>query len=108
MLNLTRSRLVAKGAKSSFLWSGVTEKAQPKGARHFFAPFFAKKAQEFLPLRLSIVRTYVRTTPKMNDEYVGSSVDAVVAALKSPLQNKLLGYFLSNGWARHNYSISFK
>jgi hypothetical protein len=44
----------------------------------------------------------------MNDEHAGSSVDAVVAALKSPLQNKLLGYFLSNGWARHNYSISFK
>ena len=49
-----------------------------------------------------------RTTPKMNDEHAGSSVDAVVAALKSPLQKKMLGYFLSSGWARHNYSISFK
>ena len=90
MLNLTRSRLVAKGAKSSFLWSGVTEKAHPKGAGIFaFAPFD-------------------RTTPKMNDEHAGSSVDAVVAALKLPLQKKMLGYFLSSGWARHNYSISFK
>jgi len=34
------NRLVAKAANLRFLWSGVTEKPQPKAARDFFAAFF--------------------------------------------------------------------
>ena len=97
------NRLVAKGANLRFLWSGVTEKAQPKGARLFFAPFFAKKAQEFFAFA-----PFDRTTPKMNNGHAGSAVAAVLATLKSPLQKKKLRYFLSSGWARDNYSISLK
>ena len=103
MLNLTRSRLVAKGAKSSFLWSGVTEKAQPKGARHFFAPFLCKKGAGIFAFA-----PFDRTTPKMNNGHAGSAVAAVLATLRSPLQMKKLRYYLSSGWARDNYSISLK
>jgi hypothetical protein len=59
--------LVAKAANLRFLWSGVTEKPQPKAARHFFD--FA---------------AFDRTTPKMNNGHAGSAVAAVLATLISP------------------------
>ena len=82
---------------------GGNRKGATKRRKAFFCAFLCKKGAGIFAFA-----PFDRTTPKMNDEHAGSSVDAVVAALKSPLQNKLLGYFLSNGWARHNYSISFK
>ena len=95
--------LVAKAANLRFLWSGVTEKPQPKAARHFFAAFFAKKPQVFFDFA-----AFDRTTPKMNNGHAGSAVAAVLATLRSPLQKKKLRYYLTSGWARDNYSISLK
>ena len=44
----------------------------------------------------------------MNNGHAGSAVAAVLAALKSPLEQKQFLYSLSSGWARDNYSISLK
>jgi len=98
-----RIRLVAKAANLHFLWSGVTEKPQPKAARHFFAAFIPKKPQVFFDFA-----AFDRTTPKMNNGHAGSAVAAVLATLRSPLQEKKLRYYLTSGWARDNYSISLK
>ena len=97
------NRLVAKAAKLIFLWSGVTEKPQPKAASHFFAAFLENKPQGFCAFA-----AFDRTTPKMNNGHAGSAVAAVLATLRSPLQMKKLRYYLSSGWARDNYSISLK
>jgi len=66
------------------LWSGVTEKPQPKAGRHFFAAFFAKMPQVFFAFA-----AFDRTTPKMNNGHAGSAVAAVLATLRSPLQMKV-------------------
>ena len=76
----------------------------------FAESIFLRKFEHNLrrDFHLSANESRHHATPKMNNWHAGSAVAAVLAALKLPLQKKMLGYFLSSGWARHNYSISFK
>jgi len=47
------------------LWSGVTEKPQPKAARHFFAAFLENKPQGFC----AFASPYNKTSDVFSPEY---------------------------------------